>query len=804
MKECLKCKRCFLDSVECCSACAGPVMQTIADDPMLNGRYRFEARLGQGGMGVVYKAHHIFLKTPHAIKIILPELIGNDPLLVKRFRQEAMAAAAIRHLNTVAVTDFGVVRDSAPFLVMEFISGVSLHELLTRHGKMTPAQALEIMTGVAAGVTAAHRQGIVHRDLKPLNIMLQEGLLKREAVKVLDFGLAKIKSGELLGSLLQAQTIGLLGSPFYMAPEQWSEEDLDGQADVYSLGVILYQMLAGDVPFKGPSVPAIMKKHLMSKPPAFATLGASVPPAVEEVVLQALEKDPAHRPASVQAFLHALAAAVAASAESEPMFVQTEVSADLLVDTISEEAISAQLAETVSSNSELELSASSLAAAEARAAERAAAERLAAEEAARQAAEEAARQAEAERQQRQAEEAAALARELEEAQRLAEAARQRALEAERAAQELAEQERQIREEQERQRAEAEAQTAREIEQARRRAEEEARQRAETEARQRAATEARRQAEAEQSRRRAAEEAQRRAEEAARLAQQAEEARLRAEAAAARRVEEQRQRETEELSKREAEAQRAAAEQERQAAEARRLAEAERQRQEALRRKQEEEQQAAAEERRRKEQEAAERRAAEEARQAEERRREARQQREAAAHAAAAQVADDAPPMFGVIPDTPASGLINKGTIGAAVGVGVLLMIGITYAVLSNGKPAARGGTSRAASANTLNPTQQQAAQITAQAIEHLNAGLALKQRMRRKEAEAEFFQAESLAKSATLMDPGNATLHANLASVMIVREEWAAAEAEYREAARLDPGHADYADKLKQLAGRKK
>ena len=160
--------------------------------------------------------------------------------MLARFRQEALAAAAIRHQNIIAVTDFGVVRGTMPFLVMEFVKGKSLQEILGEEGAMPPARAWELISAVAAGVGAAHRQNIVHRDLKPLNIMLQEGVPAAEGLKILDFGLAKIKSGELLGSFVQAQTSGLMGSPFYMAPEQWSDDEPDARADIYSLGIILY------------------------------------------------------------------------------------------------------------------------------------------------------------------------------------------------------------------------------------------------------------------------------------------------------------------------------------------------------------------------------------------------------------------------------------------------------------------------------------------------------------------------------------------------------------------------------------
>lgn len=314
MKECPACKRCFPDQTSNCPDDGNVATSTLIGEPTLDGRYLLERRLGQGGMGVVFKGRHTFLKTLHAIKVILPDLVGNDPMLTTRFRQEALAAAAIRHQNVISVTDFGVVEGKMPFLVMEFIKGTSLHEILQREGPMPVERAWDFISALASGVGAAHRQNIIHRDLKPLNVMVQEDVPVSDGVKILDFGLAKIKSGELLGSFVQAQTTGLMGSPYYMAPEQWGDEELDPRADVYSLGVILYQMLCGDVPFKGSSIPSVMKKHLTMPPPRFQSFGVSVPAGVEAVVRHALEKDVGARINSVESFLSNLRSAIDAAA----------------------------------------------------------------------------------------------------------------------------------------------------------------------------------------------------------------------------------------------------------------------------------------------------------------------------------------------------------------------------------------------------------------------------------------------------------------------------------------------------------
>src|SRR3982750_3982182 len=182
MKECPSCRGCFPDDVIHCPEAGTGTAISIAGEPILDGRYQLERRLGQGGMGVVFQARHIFLKTAHAIKVILPDLVGNDPMLVTRFRQEALAAAAIRHPNIIAVTDFGVARGTMPFLVMEFVNGQSLHEMLAQEGALPPMRALEIISAIGSGVAAAHRQGIIHRDLKPLNVMFAGGFPVPEAV----------------------------------------------------------------------------------------------------------------------------------------------------------------------------------------------------------------------------------------------------------------------------------------------------------------------------------------------------------------------------------------------------------------------------------------------------------------------------------------------------------------------------------------------------------------------------------------------------------------------------------------------
>ncbi len=303
MRECPSCFSCYDDTVVQCPGDGRSTFHSLPGNVALEGKYVLECRLGEGGMGVVYKAHHKFLKTTRAIKTIKPELIGNDTSFVKRFHQEAMAAAAIGHPNIISVLDYGLLEDKIPYIVMEFVEGVSLETLITSKGRFTPSEALEYMQVITSGVGAAHKHGIVHRDLKPLNVMIESGGSVRDQIRILDFGLAKIKSADLFGSFVAAKTVGIVGSPAYMAPEQWSGEETDRRCDVYSLGIILYEMLTGDVPFKGSNIPAIMKKHLMAPPPPLAVDGSGISPEVEKVVHRALEKQPENRTASVEEFI---------------------------------------------------------------------------------------------------------------------------------------------------------------------------------------------------------------------------------------------------------------------------------------------------------------------------------------------------------------------------------------------------------------------------------------------------------------------------------------------------------------------
>ncbi len=548
MKECTVCFTCFPDNLEYCPSDGVRLKFSLRGDLVLDARYKLERRLGRGGMGIVYKASHVLLRSTHAIKVILPDLVGEDQMLVTRFRQEAVVAASIRHKNIVLVTDFGVVDGTMPFLVMEFLAGRSLWQIICERGRLSTKASLEIMEAIVAGVAAAHRRGIVHRDLKPLNIFVQDGMPITEGLKILDFGLAKIKSTDLFGSLIQAKTTSAMGSPLYMAPEQWSEGEPDARADIYSIGIILYQMLAGDTPFTGTSLPKVMKGHLMTVPPSFASLGVKVSRPVEEVVRHALEKDPRNRPSSVDELLAELREAISKeSPDQSPMLMtlrndQFEVDTRPLLsretdefDPVARAPLSLDDEVLLETQRKIEDEADRLMRELEDAQRRAEEARGRVEEAARKRAEKEAErkraEAEAARKRAEEEEARKVAEEEERKRVAAEQARKSSQEEE--ARRLAEEEvrRQAEEQLARKLAEEEAnQLSREVEEARRRADE-ARMRAEEEAQGRAKEEAARRIAEERAERlaREVEEAQQRAEEAHKRAEEQERKRAEKEA-----------------------------------------------------------------------------------------------------------------------------------------------------------------------------------------------------------------------------------------------------------------------------------
>ncbi len=263
---------------------------------LLAGKYRLGSLIGSGSFGSVYRARHEDLAHDVAVKVLLTAARNSKDALA-RFQREGIAACRVKHPNAVAVTDFGVTAGGAAFLVMELLEGQSLQDEMQRVGRFSAPRCAEILTPLCAALAVAHAAGIVHRDVKPANVFLQH-TSQGERVKVLDFGIAKMADEDArAGSLTVAG--GILGTPVYMAPERFRGEKIDGASDVYSVGVMLYQMLAGRAPFCAPDsdLMAIVMMHLHNEPPPLREADSEIAPEIDRIVLSALRKDPRQRPA---------------------------------------------------------------------------------------------------------------------------------------------------------------------------------------------------------------------------------------------------------------------------------------------------------------------------------------------------------------------------------------------------------------------------------------------------------------------------------------------------------------------------
>ena len=276
------------------------------------GRYRILTKLGEGGMGAVYRGEQISLRRAVAVKLLRPELSAN-PTLLRRFSAEAEAVAKLSHPNTVNVYDFGQDTDGSLFIAMELIEGRSLRSVVAKEGPLSPARALAIGLQVSASLADAHAHKIVHRDLKPDNVMLQDRGRQRDVVRVLDFGIAKLRDDSRATQQAMTQAGDMLGTPQYMAPEQIRGDAVDGRCDIYALGCMIYEMVTGRLPFEAPTIMAMLSKHLIEAPvpPTQRRPDLELPAVIDQLVLAAMAKDPAQRPASMEAYGEQLAAVLA-------------------------------------------------------------------------------------------------------------------------------------------------------------------------------------------------------------------------------------------------------------------------------------------------------------------------------------------------------------------------------------------------------------------------------------------------------------------------------------------------------------
>ncbi len=264
---------------------ADPLLGTVVDE-----RYEIASVIGEGGMGVVYAARHRTLGKRFALKALRKDL-ATDREIAARFMQEARTAASVSHPGLVEITDFGKLATGQPFFVMELLEGQSLAQLIRRGGPIPAARAVEIVRQIADALGAAHDRSIVHRDLKPDNIHISPGAARRDHVTIVDFGLAKV-----IGASRLTRAGMVFGTPHYMSPEQAQGDPTDHRADIYALGVVMYEMFTGRVPFEADSYMGVLTKHMYMAPtPPSQLVGIEKLGVLEDIILRCMEKKPDHR-----------------------------------------------------------------------------------------------------------------------------------------------------------------------------------------------------------------------------------------------------------------------------------------------------------------------------------------------------------------------------------------------------------------------------------------------------------------------------------------------------------------------------
>jgi len=343
MKYCTSCKAKYDDSVSFCTI-DGEVLEADPAsivDTVLDGQYQMEALLGKGGMGAVYRARHILLGDRVAIKVLPPEVRTNAEWL-RRFRREGQAARRFRHPNSVTVYDLRTASDGTIYMVMEYVEGHTLdHELKTR-GRFTPAQAFEVLTPIMSVLDTAHSMGVVHRDLKPENIMIGSATENgAPVVKLLDLGIAKMREiagADNGGNTALTMAGQVLGTPYYMSPEQWGEiprdqnPEIDGRADIYSLGLVFYEMVSGRRPFASKTLHELRRDHVSTAPKPLDEAAPDVPRGFSEAIERATAKDRADRQSTAGELANELRLGLATAVQRDTSAATGDLAATVTLD----------------------------------------------------------------------------------------------------------------------------------------------------------------------------------------------------------------------------------------------------------------------------------------------------------------------------------------------------------------------------------------------------------------------------------------------------------------------------------------
>lgn len=307
VRECVSCKRCYDSRLAICPDCMVELVNVETIPRLIQSRYRLERVLGKGGMGRVFAATDLQANEGQpsqvAVKVLRSSVIAS-PQAQDRFQEEAQIATEIRHPNITEVYEFGLLPDASGYVIAELAAGESLRAKIKKVGKFSPPDAIAILIQVAEGLEAAHRAGLVHRDLKPENILIRTDEEEQLQVKIIDFAFAKVAGPRVTkGTTTKLSRLPqTLGTPTYMSPEQFRGEETDHHTDIYSLGIIAYEMLAGRPPFKAKSISEYATLHLSEQPAPLKPLNHEVNRALESAIMKAIEKDLIHRYERVSQF----------------------------------------------------------------------------------------------------------------------------------------------------------------------------------------------------------------------------------------------------------------------------------------------------------------------------------------------------------------------------------------------------------------------------------------------------------------------------------------------------------------------